>query len=62
VKLVLDFVTEDEEAELLEKLDQVPWDTSQSGRLKQVYHYFLNIQPMIEWKDKNWEPVRSISR
>ncbi|KAA0202180.1 hypothetical protein HAZT_HAZT007180 [Hyalella azteca] len=37
VKLVLDFVTEDEEAELLEKLDQVPWDTSQSGRLKQNY-------------------------
>ncbi|KAF2359069.1 Oxoglutarate/iron-dependent dioxygenase, partial [Trinorchestia longiramus] len=37
VKLVLDFVSESEESELLKLLDEVPWDTSQSGRLKQNY-------------------------
>uniref|UniRef100_A0A2P2IAF8 Alpha-ketoglutarate-dependent dioxygenase alkB homolog 4-like n=1 Tax=Hirondellea gigas TaxID=1518452 RepID=A0A2P2IAF8_9CRUS len=37
VKVLLDFVSETEESTLLEQLDRVPWDTSQSGRLKQNY-------------------------
>lgn len=37
VRILLDFVSEAEEAELLQHIDEVPWDTSQSGRLKQNY-------------------------
>ena len=36
VKIVLEFVSEAEEKVLLQQLDEVPWDGSQSGRLKQV--------------------------
>ena len=34
--MILDFVSEEEERILLQRLDEVPWDSSQSGRLKQV--------------------------
>ena len=33
---MLDFVSINEELELLQQLDEVPWDVSQSGRCKQV--------------------------
>lgn len=32
----LDFITDDEETSLITALDSMPWDTSQSGRRKQV--------------------------
>lgn len=31
-----EFITEEEEAMLMKNLDDMPWDTSQSGRRKQV--------------------------
>lgn len=36
-KLIRDFVTEDEESSLMEKIDLLPWTASQSGRRKQNY-------------------------
>ncbi|KAG7154742.1 Alpha-ketoglutarate-dependent dioxygenase alkB 4-like 2 [Homarus americanus] len=36
-KIVLDFISEEEERELLTHIDEVPWDPSQSGRRKQNY-------------------------
>merc|ERR1719219_1578337 len=36
-KLIRDFVTEDEESSLMEKMDLLPWSASQSGRRKQNY-------------------------
>lgn len=36
VKVIQNFITEDEEEELMRHLDEVPWDLSQSGRRKQV--------------------------
>lgn len=37
VFIQLDFITESEEAALAKNLDEIPWDTSQSGRRKQNY-------------------------
>lgn len=37
VKVILEFISESEELELLQKLEEVPWDPSQSGRRKQNY-------------------------
>ncbi|KAK4296730.1 hypothetical protein Pmani_030808 [Petrolisthes manimaculis] len=37
VKIVEDFVSEEEETDLLTAIDEVPWDLSQSGRRKQNY-------------------------
>lgn len=37
-----EFITEEEEAVLIKNLDCMPWDTSQSGRRKQV-HFILII-------------------
>lgn len=37
VKVILEFISESEELELLQKLEEVPWDQSQSGRRKQNY-------------------------
>lgn len=37
IKLVLDFVSEEEENDLLTHIDEIPWDSSQSGRQKQNY-------------------------
>ncbi|XP_042212437.1 alpha-ketoglutarate-dependent dioxygenase alkB homolog 4-like [Homarus americanus] len=39
-KIVLDFISEEEERELLTHIDEVPWDPSQSGRRKQVESCF----------------------
>lgn len=43
VKIILDFVSEEEETELLTAIDEVPWDLSQSGRRKQV-----KLKPYID--------------
>ena len=37
IKFFLDFVSADEEADLIEDLDKLPWDLSQSGRRKQNF-------------------------
>ncbi|XP_042871331.1 alpha-ketoglutarate-dependent dioxygenase alkB homolog 4-like [Penaeus japonicus] len=37
VKVIQNFVSKEEEAELMRHLDEVPWDLSQSGRRKQNY-------------------------
>ncbi len=37
IKLIKDFITQDEEAELIADLDALPWDASQSGRRKQNF-------------------------
>jgi len=37
VKVVLEFINESEELKLLQQLEEVPWDQSQSGRRKQNY-------------------------
>lgn len=37
VKIILDFLSEEEENELMVHIDEVPWDLSQSGRRKQNY-------------------------
>ncbi|CAG5011826.1 unnamed protein product [Parnassius apollo] len=37
IYIQVDFITEDEENELIKCIDEVPWDISQSGRRKQNY-------------------------
>ncbi|VVC95368.1 unnamed protein product [Leptidea sinapis] len=37
VFILLDFITQEEENDLMTCIDEVPWDTSQSGRRKQNY-------------------------
>ncbi|XP_071553109.1 alpha-ketoglutarate-dependent dioxygenase alkB homolog 4 [Panulirus ornatus] len=37
IKLLLEFVSEEEEKDLLVYMDEIPWDLSQSGRRKQNY-------------------------
>lgn len=41
VRIILDFVSEEEEKNLLLCIDEVPWDPSQSGRRKQVGSHFV---------------------
>lgn len=36
VKIIQDFISEEEERDLMNSIDEVPWDLSQSGRRKQV--------------------------
>ncbi|XP_045597433.1 alpha-ketoglutarate-dependent dioxygenase alkB homolog 4 [Procambarus clarkii] len=37
IKVILDFISEEEEKFLLTQIDEIPWDSSQSGRRKQNY-------------------------
>ncbi|MCL4132584.1 UNVERIFIED_CONTAM: hypothetical protein GTU68_060758 [Idotea baltica] len=37
IEVLTDFIKDDEEAQLLKHIDEVPWDLSQSGRYKQNY-------------------------
>lgn len=37
VKIIQDFISEEEERDLMNSIDEVPWDLSQSGRRKQNY-------------------------
>jgi len=46
VQLLKEFVSEEEESGLIEGLDQLPWDTSQSGRRKQ------NFGPRANFKER----------
>ncbi|XP_038215635.1 alpha-ketoglutarate-dependent dioxygenase alkB homolog 4 [Zerene cesonia] len=46
VYIQLDFISEDEENELMKCIDEVPWDVSQSGRRKQ------NFGPKTNFKKK----------
>lgn len=46
VYIQLDFISENEEAELMKNIDEMPWDTSQSGRRKQ------NFGPKTNFKKK----------
>lgn len=41
VYVVPDFLTFDEEQIIVDSIDSGPWEHSQSGRRKQVVHYFL---------------------
>lgn len=45
VYLELDFISEEEEQSLMNALDSLPWDPSQSGRRKQVRLMQLEIMP-----------------
>ncbi|CAB3234634.1 unnamed protein product [Arctia plantaginis] len=46
VYIQLDFLSENEETELMKNIDEMPWDTSQSGRRKQ------NFGPKTNFKKK----------
>ena len=37
IKIIPDFVSEEEESKLVKDLDEIPWDQSQSGRRKQNF-------------------------
>lgn len=37
VKVILNFISEEEEKKLMTQIDEIPWDLSQSGRKKQNY-------------------------
>lgn len=39
ISVMLDFLNDDEETDLLQAIDTIPWDVSQSGRRKQVSIY-----------------------
>lgn len=40
----LDFLSENEEADLMKGIDEMPWELSQSGRRKQVYFFAILIE------------------
>lgn len=41
-----EFITDEEERQLMDDLDDMPWDISQSGRRKQVTRvYLINLPP-----------------
>lgn len=42
-----EFITEEEETMLVKNLDSMPWDTSQSGRRKQVHFILIIIKILI---------------
>ncbi|XP_041977745.1 alpha-ketoglutarate-dependent dioxygenase alkB homolog 4 [Aricia agestis] len=50
VYIQLDFISKDEENELMKNIDEVPWDISQSGRRKQ------NFGPKTNFKKKKIVP------
>ena len=41
VRVIEDFISKEEEIALMEGIDEVPWDASQSGRRKQVGLKFI---------------------
>lgn len=50
VYIQLDFISKNEEAKLMEHIDEMPWDTSQSGRRKQ------NFGPKTNFKKRKVIP------
>ena len=61
IKIIQNFISEAEEIELIKNLDQLPWDSSQSGRRKQNFGPRANFKKR-KVKNGNFHGFPSCSR